>query len=57
MITVTTDVFCDICGKWIFGTVGPEEDEWGARENAEKYGWIYTDEMKDVCPDCQKEIE
>lgn len=55
-VTVTTDVFCDGCGVWIHGCVGPRPEHRAARRVAKAHGWKYqrssTRKMVDLCPRC-----
>lgn len=50
MIVKTVDVFCDICGTWVFGDLNCTHKR--ARKSAKADGWIYRNK-KDICPDCQ----
>ena len=57
-ITVTTDVFCDLCGDWHSGVSGTKPQAKDARRSAKHFGWIYKKdevdgEMQDICPKCQ----
>ena len=56
-ITITTDVFCDICGNWIFGVTGPRASARSARRRVKDNGWIRrrlpNGKMIDVCPHCK----
>lgn len=58
-ITVTTDVFCDVCNDWVEGVSGRDfADKENARKHAKQHGWImmYWDgKLIDLCPECQKE--
>lgn len=59
-ITITTDVFCDICGTWTFGDVGPKPKIQEARQVARQKGWLrcrspISGEMSDICDNCAKE--
>ena len=59
-ITITTDVFCEMCTEWVFGAVGSEADIHAARRNAKKQGWFYIKHngyMIDVCPTCKQELD
>lgn len=59
-ITITTDVFCDICSRWIHGVVGPTSDARAARRVAKTNGWtrrLRNSKMIDVCPDCINKTE
>jgi len=56
-LTVTTDVFCDLCNSWVHGVSGRDyKDAKNARKCAKIEGWItkYKDrKLIDVCPGCQ----
>jgi len=55
MLSITTDVFCDICGNWTQGAVGRTIRVRQARENAASRGWrqIKRDgKLIDICPVC-----
>lgn len=58
-ITVTTDVFCDICSCWIHGISGIQQiDIRRSLKIAKTKGWIrkkVEGKLIDVCPDCQEE--
>ena len=57
-ITVTSDVFCDVCSQWVFGYVGPRMSHSKARRRAQGEGWKRIKiggKLQDVCPDCQEE--
>ena len=58
-ITVSTDVFCDICGCWVEGTCGPKSQAREARRRAKKEGWLRCHSpfgcLIDVCPRCAEE--
>ena len=59
-ISITTDVFCDICGSWTFGAVGSKSSPQAARCNARRQGWLrcrspISNKMSDICDVCAKE--
>ena len=60
-ITITTDVFCDICGaNWTFGAVGSKYNHRAARRNARHQGWLrcrspISGDMSDICDNCAEE--
>ena len=62
-ITVTTDVFCDICeSNWVLGYVGAIEERKKARKTARDKGWNRKwnkrkRRWEDICPRCQLEPE
>ena len=60
-ITVTTDVFCDFCDDWVFGTEGPRQNSTEARATAKRHGWerilSYSGSYVDVCPKCKDNPE
>lgn len=54
-IVVTTDVFCDECGNWIFGDTGHKADARKARASAKSEGWVrirVDGRLVDLCPTC-----
>lgn len=56
-ITISTDVFCDICSKWIHGGTGRKTNIRRARRKAKEAGWLrcaspFSGKMSDVCPSC-----
>ena len=59
-ISITTDVFCDICGiNWTFGAVGSKPNPQAARRNAKRQGWLRRrspigGKMSDICRGCAK---
>lgn len=59
-ITITTDVFCDVCGKWIHGVTGSRPDRRTARHRAKANGWIRrlcNGKMIDECSLCRAKQE
>lgn len=54
-ITVTTDVFCDQCGDWVFGIASHKIENKKARLNAKKQGWLRI-KNQDICPSCKEKI-
>lgn len=59
-ITISTDVFCNICGNWIEGSCGPRPQVRQARRAAKKAGWLrchspFDGCLIDACPGCVKE--
>lgn len=53
--TITTDIFCDVCGDWIHGASLRKEAVAFARRKAKESGWVYRlvdGEYKDICPEC-----
>ena len=58
-ITVTTDVFCDECGRWTNGASGTQKRSRPARRAAKAKGWIrvkHGDALADLCPACAMEF-
>lgn len=60
MITVQTNVFCDICGCRTFGASGERRRMRAALAEAKKYGWVrapspYDGKLIDICPKCARE--
>ena len=54
-ITISTDVFCDICGNWFHGTTSHKSEIRCARWLAKDAGWcrrLIGGKMSDICPDC-----
>lgn len=59
-ITITTDIFCDICGWWICGATGHKVNVQKARRVARQKGWFrcrspISGQMSDICDNCAKE--
>ena len=59
MISVITDIWCDVCrDEWIDGIVGSTPNARAARAIARNSGWTRRrtadGHMIDVCPKCQK---
>ena len=54
--TISTDVFCDICPKWVHGTCSSRPEKAKAWLRAQDDGWKKVD-GKHVCPDCQEKLE
>ena len=57
-ITITTDVFCDICPNWTFGTTGSRPRARVARRNAKRAGWVRQrrdGKLVDICPLCKND--
>ena len=56
-ITVSTDVFCDVCGCWDHGTTGPKVDKTQALKSVKvNYGWTTRKvggKLTDLCPNCK----
>lgn len=55
-ITITTDVFCNICSNWEHGVSTDKAKIRLAREIAHEGGWITKrrdGKLKDFCPECQ----
>ena len=50
-ITITTDVFCDLCGDWTHGAVGVKILAKEARRASLRAGWTNRG-GKDICPNC-----
>ena len=60
-ITVTTDVFCDKCPRWVHGVVAHKKMTQLAREEAREQGWVRqydhkTNTWLDVCYECKSEV-
>ena len=59
-ITVITDVFCDFCPQWIFGTTSTEARKRFVRWHIKQHhGWerrLVNGKMRDICPDCQTQL-
>ncbi len=55
-LTLSTDVFCDQCGDWTPGTVGPRNGGREARTIARSRGWTFS-KHKDLCPLCNGKAE
>lgn len=62
MITISVDVFCDLCGGWTHGGVNCSYRK--ARLVAKSQGFTrrYLNETgrygyRDLCPDCEKRIQ
>ncbi len=55
MIRITTDVFCDNCPQWIYGTISYKAKSRYARQIAKKAGWSYStkNNNNDLCPVCK----
>lgn len=57
-IVITTDVFCDLCGNWIHGALGPTPNARGARRKAKANGWdrrhVSGGGVIDICPGCRE---
>lgn len=54
-LTISTDVFCDLCCRWVHGTASDTKEARRARRNARLSGWAYKridGRMKDLCKDC-----
>lgn len=56
-ITVTTDVFCDVCNNWTDGCSSSANKirRKSAREAAKRAGWKrirVNGSMRDLCPGC-----
>ena len=58
-IVITTDVFCDKCGNWVFGATGSKPYARFARYRARLAGWVrrrsQNGKMIDICPNCIRE--
>jgi hypothetical protein len=55
-ITITTDIFCNRCGKWATGHKDPKEASvQKARRYLKMQGWKYLWNRYDVCPACVKD--
>ena len=60
-ITITTDVFCDVCETaWVHGITGLKAGIRCARRRAKERGWNrhrlpISGKMIDVCPECFEE--
>lgn len=54
-ITITTDVFCDMCSEWIHGATGPKPFPKRSRALAFSAGWgrlKRNGRTLDLCPTC-----
>jgi hypothetical protein len=54
-LTITTDVFCDLCPGWVNGKTGGSIEAEAARQSAKGAGWqrIRVDnKLYDICKDC-----
>jgi uncharacterized Zn finger protein (UPF0148 family) len=57
-ITITTDVFCDVCGDWVDGVSSTKPLPKKALSAAKRDGWIRVKrdgKTIDVCPKCQEQ--
>ena len=53
-LSVTTDVFCDRCPRWLCGTQGRLRAEGReARRLAREAGWVHRDGL-DLCSTCAR---
>ena len=62
-ITVTTDIFCDLCQEWKHGVSLSRSIKSASRftrKSAKENGWVYKkidNRMRDICPDCQRKMK
>ena len=51
-VRITTDVFCDECGRWAtFGTDDRAHVK-AAQQGARKHGWTFKRNGDCACPEC-----
>jgi hypothetical protein len=51
-VRVTTDVFCDACGRWAHYTVRDKAHVQAAQRGARKAGWTFDRKGDCKCPEC-----